>query len=216
MLELTRIRHRYGGQVVVAVEAWRAEASEQWLLHGPSGCGKTTLLHVMAGLLTPSEGTVRLDGKDLHALRGARRDAFRGRNIGIVFQQLHLIDAITVGQNLLLAQTSAGLARDQAAAMASLEALGLADKAAAYPFTLSHGQAQRVALARALINRPKLVLADEPTSNLDDGNAERVLALLRAQAKASGCALLVASHDQRIRDSFERRLELPAPAGVGP
>jgi len=209
MLELTGIRHSYQSQAVLDVPAWRAGEGEQWLLHGPSGCGKTTLLHIMAGLLTPSAGAVALAGTDLGALRGAARDRYRGRHIGIVFQQLHLIDAISVRQNLALAQRFAGLSVDEGRIQALLLALGIADKADALPYALSHGQAQRVALARALINQPAVVLADEPTSNLDDQNAERALALLREHAKAHGSALVVASHDGRIKDAFENRLELP-------
>jgi len=159
--------------------------------------------------LTPSAGTVALAGTDLGLLRGAARDRYRGRHIGIVFQQLHLIDAINVRQNLALAQSFAGLPVDEERIQAALAALGLADKADAYPFALSHGQAQRVALARALINRPAVVLADEPTSNLDDQNAARALALLREHARAHGSALVVASHDARIKDAFDKQLELP-------
>ena len=209
MLELTGIRHAYQSQTVLDLPEWRAGEGEQWLLHGASGCGKTTLLHIMAGLLTPSAGTVTLAGTDLGSLEGAARDRYRGRHIGIVFQQLHLIDAISVRQNLALAQTCAGLAVNEDRIRSVLAALGLADKADAYPFALSHGQAQRVALARALINQPAVVLADEPTSNLDDRNAERALTLLRDQAKAHGSALVVASHDGRIKDAFDNRLELP-------
>lgn len=209
MLELTGIRHAYQSQIVLDLPAWCAGEGEQWLLHGASGCGKTTLLHIMAGLLTPSAGTVMLAGTNLGSLEGAARDRYRGRHIGIVFQQLHLIDAISVRQNLALAQTCAGLAVDEDRIRSILEALGLADKADAYPFALSHGQAQRVALARALINQPAVVLADEPTSNLDDRNAERALTLLREQAMAHGSALVVASHDGRVKDAFANRLELP-------
>ena len=210
MLELSGIRHRYAQQAAVALDDWRAADGEQWLLHGPSGCGKTTLLHIMAGLLTPSEGKAVLAGQDLGALRGAARDRFRGRHVGIVFQRLHLIDALTVRQNLMLAQTAAGLPHDSARIHEVLEALAISEFAERRPSALSHGQAQRVALARALVNRPKLLLADEPTSNLDDANTERVLALLREQAQDQGTTLVVASHDGRIKHAFEHWLDLPA------
>lgn len=208
LLELDHIRHRYDGVEVVKVEHLRVGEGEQWLLHGPSGSGKSTLLHIAAGLLTPNEGTVRLAGQHLGALAGAQRDRFRGRHVGIVFQQLHLIDALTVRQNLVLAQSLAGLEVDEARVGELLASLDIADKAEARPYALSYGQAQRVALARALINRPRLLLADEPTSNLDDANAERALALLRGQAEAHASALVVASHDGRIKDAFKHRLEL--------
>ena len=208
LLELDHIHHRFDDIEVIRVEHLRVGEGEQWLLHGPSGSGKSTLLHIAAGLLTPSEGTVRLAGQRLGALAGAARDRFRGRHVGIVFQQLHLIDALTVRQNLELAQSLAGLEVDEVRIGEVLDGLDIAEKAEARPHALSYGQAQRVALARALINRPRLLLADEPTSNLDDVNAARALALLREQAEAHGSALVVASHDGRIKDAFAHRLEL--------
>ena len=209
MIALSGIKHRYADELVVDIDTWRAADGEQWLLHGPSGCGKTTVLHLMAGLLTPTEGRVTLADQDLDNFRGAARDRFRGRHVGIVFQRLHLIDALSVRQNVMLAQTAAGMAADPVRINEVLDALAVADLATRRPPALSHGQAQRVALARALVNRPKLLLADEPTSNLDDANAERVLTLLRDHADEQGATLVVASHDSRIKGAFERRLELP-------
>ena len=208
MLEARRIRHAYAGRTTVAVDAWAASAGEQWLLHGPSGCGKTTFLHILAGILRPTAGEVRIDGQPLQALRGGARDRFRGRRIGIVFQRLHLIEALTVRQNLALARSLAGLSAASERIDAILDELGLADKAAARPHALSHGEAQRVALARALVNGPRVLLADEPTSNLDDDNAERAVALLRERAEAHGALLVVASHDGRVREAFPHRLDL--------
>ena len=208
MLEARGIRHVYAGKTVLAVDEWRAAAGEQWLVHGPSGCGKTTLLHLLAGLLRPTAGEVRVNGQALGALSGGALDRFRGRHIGIVLQRLHLIDALTVRQNLALARAFAGLGAAGAAVDEALRELGIADKADARPHTLSRGQAQRAALARALAAGPKALLADEPTSSLDDDNAARALALLRARAEARGAALVVASHDRRIRDSFALRLDL--------
>ena len=208
MLEVSGLRRRYAGQLAVSVDAWTAGAGEQWLVQGPSGCGKTTLLHLVAGLLRPDSGEVRIDGQALSALGGGALDRFRGRHVGIVFQRLHLIEALTVRQNLALARSLAGLDPDPGRIDETLDALGVADKAAARPHTLSRGEAQRVALARALINRPKLVLADEPTSSLDDANAERAAALLRDRAAALGALLVVASHDRRIAGAFAHRLDL--------
>ena len=202
------LRHAYGADLVLALPQWHAEAGEHWLVHGPSGCGKTTLLHIVAGLLTPSAGEVSLDDQAYGALSAAGLDRFRGRHVGIVFQRLHLVDALTVRQNLSLARSLAGLPADEARLRHLLDRLGLGDKADAYPHALSHGQGQRVALARGLINRPALLLADEPTANLDDGNAARALALLREQATAEGSILVVASHDSRIEAAFDRRLAL--------
>jgi putative ABC transport system ATP-binding protein len=156
----------------------------------------------------PSEGTVKVGGTDLASLGGSALDRFRGRNIGLLPQRLHLIDCLSVLDNLLLAQYAAGLPRDAAAARNALDALGLAGRANERPHRLSFGQQQRVALARALINRPRLVLADEPTSNLDDANCSAVLDLLLEQASRSGAALVIATHDQRVKGRIERRVEL--------
>ncbi len=208
MLEARGIRHGYGGEVVVSVEKWAAEPGEQWLISGPSGCGKTTLLHILAGLLRAAAGEVRIGGTALSSLSGAALDRFRGRHVGIVFQQLHLIEALTVQQNLMLAQSLAGLDAAPARVEEMLAGLGLADKLRARPHTLSRGQAQRVALARALINRPAILLADEPTSSLDDANAEQAIALLRDRAAVHGAVLVVASHDRRLRGLFAQRLDL--------
>jgi putative ABC transport system ATP-binding protein len=208
MLAVDELRHVYGADLALALPQWEAAPGEHWLVHGPSGCGKTTLLHILAGLLTPSEGTVSLDGQAYGTLGPAAMDRFRGRHIGIVFQQLHLVDALTVSQNLSLACSLAGLPAADGRQHDLLNRLGLADKAAAYPHALSHGQGQRVALARAVINRPSLLLADEPTANLDDDNAARALALLREQASAEAAILVVASHDSRIEAAFDKRLAL--------
>ena len=208
MLEARGIRHAYAGKTVLAVDEWRAAAGEQWLVHGPSGCGKTTLLHILAGLLRPTAGEALVNGRALGALSGGALDRFRGRHVGIVLQRLHLIDALTVRQNLALARRFAGLGAADAEVDDTLRELGIADAADSRPHTLSRGQAQRAALARALAAGPGALLADEPTSSLDDDNAERALALLRARAEARGAALVVASHDRRIRDSFALRLDL--------
>ena len=208
MLEVRGLRHAYAGRLVVAVDSWTAAAGEHWLVHGPSGCGKTTLLHLVAGLLRPDAGAVSVAGQALSALSGGALDRFRGRHVGIVFQHLHLIAALTVRQNLALARTLAGLAPAPERIDRLLEELGLAARANARAHALSRGEAQRAALARALVNGPEVVLADEPTSSLDDDNAARAAALLREQAEANNAVLVVASHDRRIADSFARRLDL--------
>jgi putative ABC transport system ATP-binding protein len=208
VLEVNALTHRYGNATVARMSSWTVEAGEPWLLLGASGSGKTTLLHCLAGILVPSEGTVKVGGTDLASLGGSALDRFRGRNIGLLPQRLHLIDCLSVLDNLLLAQYAAGLPRDAAAARNALDALGLAGRANERPHRLSFGQQQRVALARALINRPRLVLADEPTSNLDDANCSAVLDLLLEQASRSGAALVIATHDQRVKGRIERRVEL--------
>jgi len=212
MFAVENLKHAYDGTEVLNVAAWRADQGAQWLVIGPSGSGKTTLLHVLAGILRPSAGSVGVAGQDLTALRAQQLDRFRGQHIGIVLQRLHLIPSLRVMENLLLAQYLAGLPQDRARAREVLKALDLAGKEAAYPHELSFGQAQRVAVARAVVNRPKLLLADEPTSNLDDGRCQQALELLLSMAQACNATLVIATHDQRIRARIPRHFELKAAA----
>jgi putative ABC transport system ATP-binding protein len=208
MISVEGLRHRYGERQVLALDAWQAGAGERWLVLGASGSGKTTLLGIVGGLLKPSAGRVTVDGQDLGALSGAALDRFRGRRIGFVPQKLHLIPSLGVAENLLLAQYLAGEPEDRGRVAAVLGGLGIGERARARPSELSHGQAQRVALARAVINRPSLILADEPTSNLDDAHCAQAIELLETQAAACGATLVVATHDQRVRARFDKRIEL--------
>ena len=208
MLSLRNISHAYDGVEVLNVAGWQAEQGSQWLILGPSGSGKTTLLHILAGILRPASGSAAVAGQDLAALRPAALDRFRGRHIGLVLQRLHLIPSLTVMGNLLLAQYLAGLPQDRGRVREALVALDLGDKGDAHPHELSFGQAQRVAIARATVNRPKLLLADEPTSNLDDARCLQALELLQAQARACDATLVIATHDQRIRSRIGNHFEL--------
>jgi len=198
------LQFRYSPSAALSLPDVHLASGEHCLLLGPSGCGKTTLLHLAAGLLRPSDGAVVVGGTAL--------DHFRGRNIGIVFQRLHLIPSLTVLQNLTSAQYCAGLEVDEAAARAALSRLGIGNKASALPGQLSQGQAQRASIARAIVNRPQLILADEPTSSLDDGNAMLVLDLLVEQARQCQAVLLIATHDARTKYAVDRRIELGAAA----
>jgi putative ABC transport system ATP-binding protein len=208
MISIEGLRYRYGDRQVLALDRWRAETGERWLVLGASGSGKTTLLGIVGGLLRPSAGRVAVDGQDLSGLSGAALDRFRGRRIGFVPQKLHLIPSLSVEDNLALAQYLAGAGQDRTRVGEVLGVLGIADRAQARPAELSHGQAQRVAVARAVINRPSLILADEPTSNLDDAQCAQAVELLESQAAACGATLVVATHDQRVRARFEKRIEL--------
>jgi putative ABC transport system ATP-binding protein len=169
------------------------------LLLGPSGSGKSTLLALLAGLLTPSEGVVEVAGTKLHLLPRGQRDAWRGAHLGFVPQRLHLSESLSVADNLSLPYIAAGLKVDDARIAALLQRLGLQGLAGRRPHELSVGQAQRVALARALVRHPQVVLADEPTANLDDANSAAVLNLLGEEAVAAGATLVVATHDERVR-----------------
>ena len=208
MFALNGIEHRFGNTLALRVPAWSAAPGERWLLAGPSGSGKSTLLHLLAGLLRPSQGSVAVGGQNLAELSGTSLDRWRGRHVGFVPQRLHLLASLSALDNLLLAQYLAGAPADPAAAQAVLATLGIGDLARRMPGTLSQGQAQRVAIARAAINRPTLLLADEPTAALDDANAVAAAGLLAAQADAVGATLVVASHDGRIRDAFAHRYDL--------
>jgi putative ABC transport system ATP-binding protein len=210
MFSLSRVEQRYGATTALRVAAWEAGAGEQWLLAGPSGSGKTTVLHILAGLTTPTSGTVVVCGTDLGTLSGAVRDRWRGRHVGLVPQRLHLIGALDVRDNLRLAAYLAGMPDDAARVRDLLAAVGVGELGRRYPRELSQGQAQRVAVARAVVNRPALLLADEPTANLDDAHASATLELLRAQALANGATLVVASHDARVRPLLPHAFALPS------
>lgn len=193
-------------------------AGEQAVVCGPSGSGKTTLLAALAGLLPFQATEARLGEHDLLALgraSGAAWDRFRARHVGLVPQQPLLIGAIDLLENLMLAQRLAGVDPDPVRARESLAELGLGALCARRPAALSRGQQQRVALARALINQPRLILADEPTANLDDALAEQAIALLREQARRHGAVLLIATHDARAIRGFERRLSLASHPEAG-
>ncbi|RLK50168.1 putative ABC transport system ATP-binding protein [Alkalispirillum mobile] len=208
MLQIKDLAYRYRDGQPLHFPDWRAEAGEHWWLSGPSGTGKTTLLHLLAGLLSPSSGAVRVNEQTITDFPSAARDRFRGRHIGLVFQRLHLLPALTVAANLELARYLAGLPRDHARIEQVLERLGLADLAGRRAHQLSQGQAQRVAIARAVVNRPSILLADEPTASLDDENARRVAELLCEQAAACRATLVVASHDTRLARWLPHRLDL--------
>ena len=210
MFSIQQFKHVYGGQEVIRIDTWSAPQGEQWLMLGPSGSGKTTVLHVLAGILRPTAGSASIAGQDLSALSASELDRFRGRNVGIVLQRLHLLPSLTVAENVQLAQFLAGLPQDHARVHEVLAGLDLADKAQARPHALSHGQAQRAAIARAVVNRPRLLLADEPTSNLDDARCEQAMDLLLTQAAACGATLVIATHDQRVKARVANHFQLGA------
>jgi ABC-type lipoprotein export system ATPase subunit len=211
MFALTGIEHRYGRASPLRIPDWRADGGERWLLAGVSGSGKSTLLNILAGLLRPSAGSAVVGGQDLGELSEAAIDRWRGRHVGYVPQRLHLIASLDVLDNLLLAQYLAGVPVDRAAAAALLVSLGVDALALRMPDQLSQGEAQRVAVARAVINRPALLLADEPTAALDDAQAASAIELLTTQADAVGATLVVASHDARIRPAFAHTFLLLPP-----
>ena len=198
LISLDHINKTYSGDAedVVAVDdvSVSVEAGEFVAVVGPSGCGKTTLLLVAGGLLRPDRGEVTIDGVDPYSLSGERRARFRAERIGFVFQQFHLVPYLNVLDNVMAPALVTGdpTARDRAGRL--VEQFGLSSRASHRPGQLSTGERQRVALARALLNRPRVILADEPTGNLDGENSEEVLQALQAFADEGGAVLLV-THD---------------------
>lgn len=193
-------------KVVVAIERFAMEAGAQIALKGESGSGKTTFLHLLAGIVKADAGSIRLDGVELTSLPESRRDRLRATTVGCVYQSFNLLQGYTCLENVLLAM-SFGAGRDRAFATALLHRVGLSHRLGYLPAQLSVGQQQRVAVARALANRPKLVLADEPTGNLDPNLGAETLALLRQTCTEQSAALLLVSHDREILAQFEHVTE---------
>lgn len=186
----------------------QCNAGSHWLLLGQSGSGKTTLLHLLAGLRMPSAGSVIVNDTRINGLPLGDLDRFRGRHIGVIFQQAHFLRALTVTENIAIARQLAGLPPDPALVADLLHQLNIAHKAQSYTQSLSVGEQQRVAIARALVNQPSVILADEPTSALDDANTEQVVHLLKAQAQAANATLLVVTHDNRLKSIFDQQIQL--------
>lgn len=204
MIRVSSLAHVYDKGRRLKFPCWEIGDMEQWLLLGASGSGKSTLLNIISGLLKPSQGGVSINGTDLYTLPVKGLDRFRGRHIGIIFQRPHLIRSLDVLDNLELAAVMAGLPIDQERNRSLLADLGIGELAKNYPDQLSQGQLQRVSVARALVNKPDLLIADEPTSSLDDENANQVIQMLTAQAKDNGAALIIATHDARVRDHLTK------------
>ena len=199
-------------QPLLNIDHFALAQSESIAVLGPSGCGKTTFMHLLTGLLRPNSGSIRINGTEITTLSESLTARLRGHHIGIVFQRLHLVPSITVIENLLLAQRLARKSADRPYAITLLEQLDIADLINKKPGQLSQGQAQRVAIARAVVHRPQLLVADEPTSALDDQNAKEALTLLTSLTASTGAALMVVTHDERVRSLMNRTHDLVNPA----
>ncbi|TAH03156.1 MAG: ABC transporter ATP-binding protein [Sphingobacteriales bacterium] len=202
MIQLNALAHSFNPSTELFFPDWEIKTGQQYLLLGKSGSGKTTLIHILTGLLHPQKGKIIINNTDIYALSTRNLDSFRGKNIGIVFQQPHLIKSLTIYQNIEIAQSFAGIKLNKQHIMQVLETLQIAHKSKNYPYQLSQGQLQRVAIARAIINKPTLLVADEPTSSLDDENAAIVLQLLKHISQTNGSTLIVATHDNRVKQAF--------------
>ncbi|MDY7026036.1 MAG: ABC transporter ATP-binding protein [Pseudomonadota bacterium] len=212
VISLNNVTFRYADQEhvnVLDIRSWSVEAGEQVFLKGPSGSGKSTLLNILAGLLPPSGGEVTVLGERLDQLSRARRDRFRANHIGYVFQQFNLIPYLSALDNINLARYFSADSQKKLPSVASeerLNALGIAQRLWHKPAReLSVGQQQRVAIARAMVNEPKLLIADEPTSSLDQQNRDRFLQLLLEQASQHNMTVVFVSHDASLSQRFSRQ-----------
>jgi len=194
---------------ILNVPHFAASEAEQLALVGQSGSGKTTLLHVIAGITRPDAGRVSLNGTDITSLAEAGRDRFRARHIGYVFQTFNLLPGFTALENVLLGMSFIGVRPDHQRARLLLERVGLAGRLHHKPSMLSVGEQQRTAVARALANRPKLLLADEPTASIDARHQQQVLDLIRKTCREDGVTLILVTHSREVAEQFDRveRLE---------
>jgi ABC-type lipoprotein export system ATPase subunit len=209
MLAIADVRKSYiepNGEVLPILEIPRFEIGEgeQVVLRGRSGCGKTTLLNCIAGLTTVDSGRIEVNGRDVVRLREATRDRFRASYIGFVFQTFNLLPAFSALENVMLGMTFTGGRPDEGRARDLLEQVGLGHRLTHKPRALSVGEQQRVAVARALANRPVLLLADEPTANVDPAHQQQVIDLLRSACQRENIAMLLVTHSPEVSQQFER------------
>lgn len=214
MLRLTNLKKSFSEPdgtplPILDIPHFEVPAGEQMVLVGRSGCGKTTLLHVIAGISRPDQGKVEVNGCDLATLPEAGRDRFRADNIGYVFQTFNLLAGFSALENVLLGMTFSRGRADTSRAAALLTRVGLSHRLSHRPAMLSVGEQQRVAIARALANRPKLLLADEPTANVDTRNQEHLIELIRETCAEENVALILVTHSPEVAGNFQRveRLE---------
>jgi len=207
MIKTESLKFSYDGKKYFDFPDINLDSGENLLIIGNSGIGKTTLLHLLAGILKPESGSINISGTDISKFSDTELDKFRGDNIGIVFQKPHFISSLTINENLKLAQY---LSRSKTSGDAKkiLESLNIEDKYQQKPNQLSEGEKQRASIALALINSPSLILADEPTSSLDDFNCDNVIKLLKTQAKDHNAQLIVITHDARLKKHFKNNLNL--------
>lgn len=207
MIKTKGVEFNYDNQVFFKFQDINLKSSENLLIIGSSGIGKTTLLHLLAGLLESSSGSIKLFEKELSELSSHQLDRFRKNNIGIVFQRPHFVNSLTVKENLQLAQYIANK-KDNNRIENILKNLNIFDKSDKKTNQLSQGEKQRASIALAIVNSPKLILADEPTSSLDDINCDNVIKLLKKQATDFGAQLIVITHDSRLKKHFKNSIEL--------
>ncbi|WP_435355305.1 ABC transporter ATP-binding protein [Emticicia sp. SJ17W-69] len=214
MLACSDLQFSYGKQIQDSPQrkfnfpSFSCAKGETLLILGNSGTGKTTLLHLMALLLHPQSGSIQINGVELSNLSAKEATKMRANHLGIIYQKSHFVSSLNVIENLLLANYLADQNQSKEQAHKLAKNLGFADKLDKKTTSLSGGEQQRVSIARALMNNPNVILADEPTSNLDDDNCEKVIQLLENQSKNIGAALVIVTHDQRLKDRYSNIITL--------
>ena len=208
MLKTERLSFSYNSSHIFTFPDILLQQGEDLLILGDSGVGKTTLIQILSGLLSPQSGFVEMNGTRFQNLSSKSLDQFRGSHIGMVFQQSHFVRNLSVLDNLLLSLYLSNKLQDKKSAINLLQEIGLSDKLNNMPDELSQGEQQRAAIATALIKKPDLILADEPTSSLDDNNCQKIITLLKDQASLTNAKLIIITHDQRLKDQFNTSIEL--------
>ena len=208
MIRVEDLAYNYSKGPSLKFPDFSVMGDEACLVLGQSGVGKTTLLHLLGGLMPPKNGKVFIGDTDISTLSGNALDKFRGKNIGIIFQKNHFVQALNVLENLLLTQKLSGVKQDVDYAKYILGQLNIDQYISKSTNDLSEGEKQRVSIARSLVNKPKLILADEPTSALDDDNCQAVYNLLKEQAKEIDAALVIVTHDGRLKELIDQKVIL--------
>lgn len=204
MVSSKNLVFQYPGSSVIEFPDIEVKSGEALLINGESGCGKTTFLHLLAGLRSPTSGVISITGQDITRLLAQQLDQFRGEHIGVVFQQAYFVESLKLADNLSISPYAS--AQDKLSTVTTR--LGINELLSRYPHELSVGQQQRASIARAVMNTPKLILADEPTSALDNKNCKQVIELLLEEAKTNDAALIIVTHDDRLRSEVNNCVEM--------
>lgn len=208
LLAVKNLQYQYPGEREIDFPDFTVEKNHHTLIYGPSGAGKTTLLHLLSGLKTIQKGDIQILGTSIASLNAKALDRFREEHISIVFQKSFFISSLNVIENILLPSGFAANRNPSENALALLERFGIADKMNKNIGNLSAGEQQRVSIARAFLNHPEIVIADEPSSALDDKNCEKVMDLMMSVSRDFGSTFIVVSHDKRLKERFEQSIEL--------